>query len=315
MAPSYKYPRLSSPLQLCPILALLLVVLMFTCFPYGVHAEGTFISAPARVDMVYDSSRDIVYITNGSLVLQYQVGTDTYLPSIDLGGNLGGIDLSPDGNTLAVADRLRSETEVWIYLVDLPTGVSRKITFPRALNEGGTFTAAFGNDGTILVTSTFEGTGLVPMRRYDPATGATTQLATVWQNTMLTGSSDAAIVGFAESNSSDGPFGRFRISDGDLLRKSGYTDGTGWYNYEMGVNHDGTQYAIPTYGGTFIYDAELENINAIGQYAGQQPIGVVYHPAEDIVYFAWSGTPEVRAFDTSSYAQLSFPAAWATVAR
>src|SRR5678815_3880254 len=43
--------------------------------------------------------------------------------------------------------------------------------------------------------------------------------------------------------------------------------------------------------------------NLIGQYAGPQPIGVVYHPVESTVYFAWSGSPQVRAFDTNSFAQ------------
>jgi Bacterial Ig domain len=143
------------------------------------------------------------------------------------------------------------------------------------------------------------------LRRYDPATGATTQIASsVRQNSMLTASADGSAIGFAESNTSDGAFGRYRVADGNLLRKSGYTDGTSWFNYEMGVNRNGTQYAIPTYGGTYIYDGNLSRITILGQYAGPQPIGVVYHPAENIVYFAWTGSTEVRAFDTSTFAQV-----------
>lgn len=272
------------------------------------EAAGMFIPANARVDMVHDFQRDLVYITNGGSILRYNIGSNSFLSSFDLGGSLGGMDLSPDGNTLAVADGQRSETEVWIHLVDLETGLSRKVSFPRAFYEGGTFTAAFGKDGAVLVTSTFEGSGWVPMRRYDPATGTTAVIASsVRQDTMLASSSDGISIAFAESNSSDGPFGRYLVSDQSLLRKSGYTDGTSWFNYEIGVNRNGTQYAIPTYGGTFIYDANLNKVTAtvIGQYAGPQPIGVVYHPTEDVVYFAWSGTSEVRALDTVSFTQLS----------
>jgi hypothetical protein len=42
---------------------------------------------------------------------------------------------------------------------------------------------------------------------------------------------------------------------------------------------------------------------AIGTYAGPQPIGVVYHPAEDIVYYAWRDSSEVRAYDTQTLTQ------------
>jgi hypothetical protein len=293
-------------------------LLGFMCITQGqnAHASGTLIPAPNRKDMVYDSSRDIVYITERGAVLQYKISSNTFLPPFVLsdylitpytaGASLNGIDLSPDGNTLAVAESLHSETEVWIHLVDLQTGTSKRAIFPRTAYEDGTFSVAYSNDGTILITSRFEGSGWVPMRRYDPATGTTTLIApSVRQDTMLTSSSDGGIIGFAESNSSDGPLGRYRGIDGDLLRKSGYTDGTSWFNYEIGVNHNGSQFAVPTYGGTFIYDAALRKIATIGQYAGPQPIGVVYHPAENIVYFAWSGSPEVRAFDTVSFAPLA----------
>ena len=71
----------------------------------------------------------------------------------------------------------------------------------------------------------------------------------------------------------------------------------------MGVNRDGTQYAIPTYNGTYICDANLTKFHIVGQYAGPQPIGVVYHPVENTVYFAWRDSTEVRAFDTASFFQ------------
>ncbi len=298
-APSY------SVFKLAALFRLLVIGVIFIAAGHAAKASGTLIPAPSRVDMVYDSARDTLYITSGTSVLRYQIGTNTFLTPIELGGSLRGIDLSPDGNTLAVADKTRSATEVWIHLVDLTNGVSRKATFPRASGEGGTFTVAFGNDGAVLVTSTYEGSGWVPMRRHDPATGATSVVASsVNQNSMLAPSGDRGVIGFAESNSSDGPFGRYRVGDGNLLRKSGYTDGTSWFNYEMGANRDGTQYAIPTYGGTFICDADLRKIRTVGQYAGPQPVGVVYHPVYDLVYFAWAGSTQVRAFETTSFTQV-----------
>lgn len=269
------------------------------------EASGTFIPAPGRVDMVYDSPRSLLYITSGDSILRYDTRSNSFLTPFVLGGNLSGIDLSPDGQTLVVADTQHSENQVWIDEIDLQTGASQKVTFPRAFDEGGTYTVAFGNDGTVLITSTFEGSGWVPMRRYDPVTGVSSEIASVRQDSMLTASADRSVIGFEESNISDGSFGRLRVADQNLLRKSGYTDGTSWFNYEIGVNRNGTQFALPTYGGTFIYDANLQKLTTLGQYAAGQPIGVAYSPVNDLVYFAWADTQDIRVYDTTSFTQVA----------
>lgn len=278
------------------------------------EAAGTFVSAPGRVDMVYDSARDTLYVTSGASVLRYQLGTNSFLPPFDLGGSLAGLDLSPDGNTLVVADRTRTEANTWVHVVNLTTGASSKALFPRAFQEGGTFTVAYGADNRVLVTSTIEGSGWAPLRRLDPATGAWSDLKNLFtdfpnqvrQDSMLAASGDRSVVAFAEASSSSGPFGRYRVADPQIVRKTGYTDGTSWYNYEIGANRNGTQYAIPTYGGTFICDANMVKTGTVlGTYAGPQPVGVVYHPVEDIVYFPWTTTKQVRAFNTNTFAQVA----------
>jgi hypothetical protein len=266
------------------------------------------ISAPGRVDMVYEDSREVLYITNGAEIRRYHVPSNTLLAPITLPGGgvtpqLKGIDVSPDGNLLAVADRSYANEQVWVWLVNLNTGAAWKQTFPRAFYEGGTFTVAFGNDGSVVVTSYFEGSGSVPMRRFHPAMpGSAGVIASVSMQTMLAANGPRDIIAFAEPNSSDGPVGRLRVADSNLLRKSGYSDGTSWFNYEVGVNRTGTQYAFPTYGGAFIYDANLQKTGTvIGTYAQAHPMGVVYHPTKDIVYFAWATTTTVRAYDTNTW--------------
>ena len=282
---------------------ILLTAVLFTT-TYTVKAAGTLIPAASRVDMVYDSGRDVLYITNGDSVLRYHISSDSFMtPFVVPGANLGGIDLSPDGNTLMFADRRRLETVVWVYVVNLQTEQLSQQLFPRAFGEGGTFTVAYGSADTVLITSTFEGSGWIPLRKLNPITGQWSQLRQVRHNSMVTASGDLGIIGFVEADSSDGPFGRYRIADGNLVSKSGYAEGTSWFNYEMGVNRDGTQYAIPTYHGTYICDANLTKFHLVGQYAGPQPIGVVYHPVENTVYFAWRDSTEIRAYDTGSFLQ------------
>ncbi|HLP75944.1 MAG TPA: PQQ-binding-like beta-propeller repeat protein, partial [Candidatus Paceibacterota bacterium] len=278
------------------IIAAITLLLFGGVFP----SHGAFISAPNRVDMVHDPVRNLLYISSGSSVLRYDLASQAFLTPVNLSGSLGGMDISPDGNTLAVADRTRTDTNVWIHLVDLNTQASQRAFFPRAFGEGGTYTVSWGADGAVLVSGTYEGSGWVPLRRYNPANGEIQEVASIRQSSMLSASGNRKIIGIEESNISSGPVHRYGVSGKAILNSSG----TGWFNYEVGVNKDGTQVAAPTYGGTFIYNAQMQQITNLGVYAGQQPIGVAYHPTKDAVYFAWAGTSEVRVFNTYTFSQL-----------
>lgn len=261
-------------------------------------AVGTFIPASNRIDVAHDFSRNLIYISNGSQILRYDVASETMLTPVNVGGTLSGMDISPDGNTLAVADQVRVGEEVFIHLVDLDSMAVESVSFPRAFYEGGSWTVVYTSDGQIVVTTRFEGSGWVPMRLYDPGTQTTTVLDSVRQNTMLSSSGDRKSIGFVEFNISSGPVGKVV----DRAAFDGAT--TGWFNYEVGVNHDGTQYSVPTYGGTFVYDFNWDNVGVIGTYAGEQPMGVAYHPVEDVVYYTWARTQDIRVFNTNTLTQI-----------
>ena len=271
----------------------------------SVRAEGIFVPASSRVDMVHDAARDLVYIASSDgRVLRYQVGTGTFLSPIVLGGSLGGIDLSPDGNQLAVADRQSSSTQLWMHLVNLPTLTTRKLTAQKAFYEGGMWTVAYTAEGRILATSQFNGSGWVPMRSFNPLTRKSAQLASVRQDTMLAASSDRQTVAFAESNISDGRWGLYDVPTGRFVRRDGYTNGTSWFNYEIATDPMGSQFAVPTYGGTMIYNDVYQRVAVIGQYAAGQPVGAVYHPTMNRVYFPWAQSSEVRVYDTTTFQQV-----------
>jgi hypothetical protein len=263
-------------------------------------ADAAFISAASRIDMVHDPLRNVLYISSGSSVLRYDLASKSFLTPVQLSGALKGIDLSPDGNTLAVADSTRTETNVWIHLVNLNTLSSQQAFFPRAFYEGGTYSVAWGADGAVIVSGTFEGSGWVPLRRYQPTNGTIQEITSIRQSSMLSPSADRTIIGIEESNISNGPVERYGVAAQAILTSGG----TGWFNYEVGVSRDGTQVAAPTYGGTFIFNAQMQLVTNLGVYAGQQPIGVAYHPTKDAVFFAWAGTTEVRVFDTYTFSQL-----------
>lgn len=281
---------------------LIFCALFVSVFAANAVASGTFIPAANRIDIVHDFNRNLLYISNGNQILRYDIAANVFLTPFTLGQRLYGMDLSPDGDTLAVADLGQN----FIFLVDLNTGTWRQPRFVPSFSEGGSFTVAFGNDGKLLVTTTFNGSGWVPLRRYDPATETyEVVLPSITQNTMAIASDDRSIIGLAESNISDGRWAVYNVGTGTIVERTGYADGTGWFNYEIGVNHDGTQFAIPTYGGTYLFDANYMRWGVIGTYAGPQPIGVVYHPVDDRVYFPWVGTTEVREYNSTTLVPLA----------
>ena len=94
------------------------------------------------------------------------------------------------------------------------------------------------------------------------------------------------------------------VPTGAIVRREGYADGTSRYNFEIGTDRMGSQFAIPTYGGTYVYDDAYQRVATIGQAYDQHPIGVAYHPVERKAYFPWSGSRQVRVYDMDSFAQV-----------
>lgn len=282
----------------------MLAAMVLSGLALPVWAVGTYIPAPSRFDMVHDDARGLVYISNGTEVLRYEVATGTFLSPIVLGGALSGLDISPDNRTLVVGDFTDSASESWVHLVDLDSLSHRKATVATPDDyEGNTYVAVYDANGQIYTTSSFNGSGWVQMRRLDPATGEWTDLASVRQNTMLSASGDGLTIAFAESNISDGSWGLFDVPTGGIVRREWYENGTSWFNYEIGTDHFGAQFSIPTYGGTMVYDDVYAKVATIGTYAGAQPIGVAYHPVERIAYFPFAESSEVRVYDMNTHIQ------------
>lgn len=268
-------------------------------------ADGSFIAAPNRTDMIDDPARGIIYIADGTQVLRYGIDCGCQLDPVQLGGDLKGMDLSPDGNTLAVADGSVAGGKAWVHLVDLDTLQDTKASYDLAYMEVGTFSVSYAADGGLVTTSSFAGSGWVPLRRLDPSTLIWTTLdPAVRQDTMLAASAKGEVVGFAESNISDGRWGAYYPSTGAIDRRQWYDDGTSAFNFEIGVNGTGSQFAIPTYFGTYVYDASYQKVATIGVYASGQPIGVAYDPGSQIAYFPWATTGDVRAYDMQTFQQI-----------
>lgn len=248
--------------------------------------------------MAYDVVREVMYIVDGRKVLRYRPAAGTFLPSFDFGAGaqLRGIDISPDGLTLAIADLTTIETHFWVNFVDLATGTISRRFFPRD-GDGGSFSVAYASDGALLISS-FTSWGR--LHRLDRNGRASIVLNDMSGGVMLSASGDRKTIAFAESNISDGRWGLYDVPTRQSVRRDGYQNGTSWFNYEIATDRFGSQFGIPTYGGAYMYDATYKLRKKVGVYAGQRPIGIAYHPVESEIYFPWAETPQVRVYDAAT---------------
>jgi WD40 repeat protein len=267
-------------------------------------AGYTMLPIPGREDFVFDRS-GILYITDGSSIDRYDTQSNSFLTSISVGGQLLGIDLSPDGQTVAVADTGRTG----IDLINTATGGVTPVNFTPAFGEGGTYTVAWGSDGKLLVTSEFNGSGWVPLRQYDPNTNTTTTLASVRQDTMLTPSAIRNMIGLAQANQTGGPIGVYSVNAATLVAQ---TSVSFWFTFAIAVNANGTQFVVPTYNGAYVYSRSgsiLTQETILGQYASHGPIDAVFSPVSPYLFtseYDYNGhLSGVKVYNTQTWQQVA----------
>ena len=106
-------------------------------------------------------------------------------------------------------------TNKWVHLINLSTLVDTKVNEP--LDSGtiggldGTWAVAYAADGSLLVTSQYDGSGFVPLLRLINGQWSTVS-NDVQQDTMVSASGDGQVVSLAESNISDGRSGLITCS-------------------------------------------------------------------------------------------------------
>jgi hypothetical protein len=178
--------------------------------------------------------------------------------------------------------------------VDLNTGTNTHVTFRAENLEGGTYSVAFGADGAVWITSSFHGSGDVPLRKYDPAIRHTIATKRVRQDTMLAASADREFIAYAEADSSAGDYGLFRCRATQFqppLQANAFL-------YEIGINRNGTQLAVPTGDGVVLSGSTTQKLNE------KETIGVAYHPQRDFVFLARAGISTIAVYETATYTKV-----------
>jgi WD40 repeat protein len=281
--------------------------------PILVHAPGPvpFIPIPDHRGMVYDSAHDLLYIaTEHGTIERYQPTTGMALSSWKVGNNLRGIDLSPDGSTLLVADALRGATAGFIRRVDTATGAVTNLTYTRSSGEGGAWDVAIFNNGQAMFTTTWEGTGSpTQVRTINLATDTISNAglsltADGYSASLVARSADRSTGFLGDSGTSTGPIRTYKAMTGSF--SSPINTNTNLDQRPMAVNRNGTQFALEA--GPYYVALLGSNLNLLVIFSILDA-GMAFDPVLDRLYTA-SSDGTVRVYDTTTYGQIaSFPVA------
>lgn len=235
------------------------------------------------LDVAFDGKRCRLYAaTSGGTIFVHDLLRQETRPLLKVAGSLGGMDISPNQDTLLAANRDIAA----LHRIDLRTTSPDLISFTPAFYEGGTFAVVFGDDTTAFTTSTFQGSGWVPLRRVNLADSSYATIASVRQNTTLALSANGARLAFAEANISSGDFGSYALADGTFARGA-----TNTFLYDIAVNRDATRYAIPIMSGVTVYALGESGFAALGSLSSASGfvLSAAYSPTRDELYVAESG--------------------------
>lgn len=247
-------------------------------------------------DMVHDFKRDVIYITTAASVLRYHVGSGTFLAPWSLPGTYPtGVDISADADRLAFGDFNSFVSGLHIYdLVSgtpVPTTVTDTIPFG---DEDAIWSVAFDSDGAIYFAAESRCCtgGAHPLRRYDQLGNFSRVGGTLVDNALLTASGDRRRIAIAGASFPG-------IALYDTLTHVFSSVGGVNDPYEVATNRDGSQVMAPSYTGAGVWNIGQPGVQTLGVYGGNQPVAGVYHPMENLAYFPWGTTREVRVYDTS----------------
>lgn len=230
--------------------------------------EPTFLSITDRLDLVQDAERNLLYIsTKRGDVLRYDLANHSFLTPFQFPGQPAGLDLSPNQDKLAVADLEMNG----VHVVDLATGTTQDYFFGSSRTS---ISVAFEDNQTLVVSNG----NLVELNL---ASGVFKPFGGTFDANWAAVGADRSVIGYTGPYSR-GPFGLVRASDERVT--SGELDvGVD----KIAISRDGSQLALPTYEGTYILNSSLQQLGRVGEYGKDIPLGAVYSPHSDIVYFAW----------------------------
>jgi hypothetical protein len=284
-------------------------LLAIACLPASIHA-ATYVDIPLTSVRDHTFTADgYLMVTSGNRLVEYDLLTCFSRDLLVADSQLMGVAVSSDDTFAAVAKQGLIDGKVQFHY---KRRYGMRHYAPRAFTpyslEGGTFMPSWTKNNKLLITGSFNGSGWVPLREFEPFNGELVTRAMVTQNSMLA-KTEAGLTAIVESNISSGPLRAWDNKAHQILASVN----TNWFVYEVAVNSRGTRYVVPTYNGAYVYDlvgSTFVQAGLIGQYAHHGPRGAVFSPdASKLITANWSwDTPAdrgIKLLDAQSLQQLA----------
>lgn len=272
-----------------------------------VHEQAHWlIPVENRRDLIYDDSRNILFITTGhGTVERFDVAENMLLSPFEIGGDLYGGDLTVDGRYLYVADAAVQDDQGIIRKIDLVDGTVTDLAFELQSGESGAWDVSIANSQTALITPRHESAGAAALRELALDSGTFTLRNEVLStegdsgsvgNTQIARSADRSILLSTEAH---GAHGLVHVYEpGTDVFSSSVAMERNFIDAASAVSRDGTLIAVAAgeYG-TAIMNRSFETVRLFGAYAG----GVAFHPSRDILYLVDHDADQIVAYDTTTW--------------
>ena len=287
--------------------------------PLSMTGYSTVFSLPLDWDFVHDQTRNILYFSlNDGTVARYDLGTDGFLSAINLGGSLGGLDISGDDNYLYVAQQdyvtLPSGfIENTVHRVDLSTLSSEDFTFQSQDGFGeetGVFDVAAISDGSILLSTNYPGSGFTPiinLSGFDTTltSSVVTGAASTSQSSTFYTTFDGSHTLVVESNISDSAFHLYSEATGSFIENGSLYDyGHSGFNFDRNaISGEAELIFLSSYNAKLLLDFDFNLVaDLTSVLGGGSSVGVVFSADGDHLFAFSEGSGQIDVFDTSSAA-------------
>jgi hypothetical protein len=266
---------------------------------------STLILVANHRDLVFDSARDLLYITTSAGTIQpYSIPTQSLLSPLTVGTSLNGADITSDGSMLLVAENQAGTTQGVVHEVNLATDAVTDLPYNLGFYEGGSYDVALGAADKGLVTTTFNGSGWTPLRQVDLGTGTLSTRTDdpgsggggqVFGSTLIHRSADRSTFLVTESGISSGPLFLYNAAT-DTFSSSFQTNT--YLDFGSAINRNGSLIAYEKYGtGAVVLSSNFNTVTTLAGIDG----GVAFDPVHDILYGVNTSTDQIVAYDTSTW--------------
>ncbi len=277
------------------ILSLILSLSSFASAQSFTYLGRATVTTPQ--DMVFDSSRNLLYVTNTSNSVQvFSMPALTLQRTILVGTGLRCLDISPDFSKLAVTDANATR----IAVINLATDAIAYYPYTSSGSDTGANDVAFADNNNIVFTG-FNQWQSIYRLRLDTST-VTTIANSVYSPASLSSSADRSTLVYSENGISNGPFGTISTSSYTITK-----GGTNTSNSYSAVSPDGGIVATLEGSKVGIYQKSGNVFTRSGQVgANSGSMGMAFSRLHPYVFVSHNNTvsnttPAIRAYRTDNY--------------